>query len=161
MELTTPESSVVFQMFRWLISPMKDCLDLNPSKSAACEYLCPSTTLPPPLITWNWSNAFCYWGEDGDPKTIRPGFVKRRKAGRKIKEAFHFAHMKFKRSLVWFQWISGILFRGRREGHSSGYEPNPGLVVRDTSIRSLLAVVICHLSAFGQSDFTLHFNLSC
>lgn len=48
-----------------------------------------------------------------------------------------------------------------REGHSSGYEPNPGLVVRDTFIRSLLAVVICHLYAFGQSDFTLHFNLSC
>ena len=36
---------------------------------------------------------------------------------------------------------------------------NLGLVSRDTFIGSLLAVVLCHVTAFGQSNFTFHFDL--
>lgn len=48
IELMMLEDSLQFQMFRWLISPVKDCPTLNESP----EFLCPSTTLPPPLISW-------------------------------------------------------------------------------------------------------------
>lgn len=56
-------------------------------------------------------------------------------------------------------YLHGILFRGRRRG-TLQWIWTQGLVVRSTFIRSSLVVVICHLSAFGQWDFTLHFDLN-